>query len=69
MVEVGATTRVRDLGGVDQCRQLAFLGIDHGDLVGRVGGHEEVALARSQPPSCRNLAELIVTSFRLAMSE
>jgi hypothetical protein len=60
MDEVGATTRVRDLGGVDQRSQLAFLGVDRGDLVGRVGGDQEVALEASQPPSCRNLAELIV---------
>jgi hypothetical protein len=46
MLEVGATARVRDLGGIDQRRQLAFLGIDHGHLVGRVGSDEEVALAR-----------------------
>ena len=44
MDEVGAAPRVRDLGSVDQRRQLAGLGIDRSDLVGGVGRHQEVTL-------------------------
>src|SRR5690606_24845026 len=41
--EVGAAAGVGNLGGVDQSRQLAGLGVGHGDLVRRIGGHHEVA--------------------------
>ena len=44
MGEVGAATRVRNLGGIDQRRQLAGLGVDRGDLVGGIGRHQEVTL-------------------------
>jgi hypothetical protein len=44
MGEVGAATRVRDLGDIDQRSQLAGLGIDRSDLVGGVGRHQEVTL-------------------------
>ena len=46
MHEVGAATRVRDLGGIDQRSQLASLGIDRSDLVGSVSCHQEVTLGR-----------------------
>src|SRR5690606_11718246 len=42
--EVGATARVRDLGGLHQSRELAGLGVHGRDLVGRVGGDQEVAM-------------------------
>ena len=45
MHEVGATPRVRGLADVDQGRQATVLGVDHGNLVGVVGGGHEVAVA------------------------
>ena len=45
MHEVGAPPRVRGLADVDQGRQATVLGVDHGNLVGVVGGGHEVAVA------------------------
>ena len=53
---------------VDHGRQLAVLRVDHRDLVGLVGGRQEVALGESQPPSCRNRAAPMVVTSRLSMS-
>ena len=44
--EVGTAARVRRLTDFDQFLQLAFLGVDDGDLVGGVGRIHEVAMRR-----------------------
>ncbi len=45
MNEVGAATGMRNLADIHQRRQLAVLGVHHRDLVGLVGGDQEIALA------------------------
>ena len=47
--EVGAAARMRLDAGLDQGDQLVTLGVDHGDLVARVGGDQEVAARRVEP--------------------
>ena len=67
--EVRAAARVRDLVDVDQRGELAFLRVDHRDLVRLVRGDQEVALASS--PSRRRAgsgAAPISVTFRLLMS-
>jgi hypothetical protein len=50
MDEIRAATGVGDLADVNQRCQLVFLGIDHGDLVRRIGGDHEIAPGRVEAP-------------------
>ena len=45
VVDIGATARMGDFGGIDQRGKFAFLDVDHGNLVGGIGRHHEIALA------------------------
>ena len=44
VMDIGATTGMRDLGDIDQCREGVFLGIDYRDLVGLVRRRQEIAV-------------------------
>jgi hypothetical protein len=67
--EVGAAARVRDLADVDQRGELAFLGVDGGDLVALVGRHHEVALGAVPAAVVQEGAEPISVTFSASMLE
>jgi len=66
--EVGAAARMRDLAHVHERGKLVGLGVNHGDLVRLVGGHQEVTLGGVPTPSCRKRAEPISVVVRLLIS-
>ena len=65
--KVGTASRMRGLADIDQGRQFIFLGVHHRDLVGGIGGHQEITAGAIETAIVQELGA--VDGRRLEISE